>query len=468
MLSLRRTALLIAGLIWLVNFSFGQVVTVQHISITGLKKTRASVIYRELTFAEGDTLPQSDLGPILERNSNNLLNMGIFTSAIVNIAEWDTKSNVVSITVEIKESWYVYVLPILELADRNFNVWWTTHNHSFDRINLGARLEWLNFTGRNDKLKAKLQFGYTPKQELEYRFPYLNKKQSLGVSTLFLHSVNKEANYATTDNKENFVRFDERVVQERWQGVVKGFYRPNIFLRYELGLSYQYLEIDNQVITDYNPQYFINGDSTNGVFSLRGVFEYDDRDLKIFPSRGLKAAVEIEKLGLGKNADEDVFVTALSAEWNTPSGRRWQHRVAAVAKYSINRNRPSYVYYRGMGSGVKYVSGYELYTVDGMDMVVGKYQLAYKLLEKKTNLGRAMPIEQWRQVSYSFYLSILAEAGYSNDPYTGDVNPLANRWLYGGGPAFTVLMYNNFLFQFSYATNHLGEWGFFIHNRTSF
>jgi hypothetical protein len=84
------------------------------------------------------------------------------------------------------------LLPILDLADRNFNVWWTTYNHSLDRVNLGARMEWLNFSGRNDKVKALLQFGYTPKQELEYRFPYLNKRQSFGITTSFLHSINTQ------------------------------------------------------------------------------------------------------------------------------------------------------------------------------------------------------------------------------------------------------------------------------------
>ena len=111
----------------------------------------------------------------------------MFTSAVVNITEWDTDKNTVDIIVTVKESWYIYVLPIFDLADRNFNVWWTTHKASFSRINIGARLDWLNFTGRNDKLKAKIQFGHTPKQEIEYRFPYLNKKQSLGLSTGFLH-----------------------------------------------------------------------------------------------------------------------------------------------------------------------------------------------------------------------------------------------------------------------------------------
>jgi len=468
MRELRRIPFLLAGLFCFVELSFSQTVTVQHITITGLKRTKSSIVHRELTFEVGDTILQNDLGLVLERNRNNLLNLGIFNEVGVNISEWDTQNNLVDISVELKESWYIYAVPILDLADRNFNVWWTTYNHSLDRINLGARLDWLNFTGRNDKLKANIQFGYTPKQEIEYRLPYLNKAQSVGVSTSFVHSINKEISVATVDNREEFVRLDEQRLQERWEGQLRTFYRPSIFLRYEAALKFQHINVDSEVITDYNPDYFSNADSTHSLFSLRLAFEYDDRDLKIFPSKGLKTSAELEKIGLRKSADEDALISSLSLEWNTTTGRRFQHRISTVAKYSLTRHEPSYIYYRGMGSGVKYVSGYELYIVDGLDFVLGKYQLAYKLLEKQTNLGKFMPVEQFRNVTYALYISLLGEAGYANDPYSSAVNPLANRWLFGGGPAVTLLMYNNFLFQFSYATNHLGEWGLFIHNRTSF
>ena len=166
--------------------------------------------------------------------------------------------------------------------------------------------------------------------------------------------------------------------------------------------------------------------------------------------------------------EEDLLVTNAAFELNVPSGRRFQHRISLLGKYSFSRNQPSYAYYRGLGYSVKYVSGYELYLVNGLDAVLGKYQLAYKLFERKTELGRFMPIPQFRTMPYTIYLSVLAETGYVNDPFTGDVNPLGNRWLFGGGPAISILMYNNFFFQFSYAGNHLGEWGLYIHSSTSF
>lgn len=463
-----RFLILLAGFLCFIDIATGQTVTIQSITITGLKRTKESIVYRELTFAKGDTLVQNDLGPTLERNRNNLLNLGIFNEVIVNISEWDTQKDLVDITIEIKESWYIYAVPIAELADRNFNVWWTTYNHAFNRINIGGRLDWLNFTGRNDKLKAKLQFGYIPKQELEYRFPYLNKRQSLGITTSFVHSINKEVTYQTINNLEQQVRLDERKLQESYQAQIRTFYRPTFFIKYELALSYHAIEINQKVITDYNPYYFRTGDSTQNVLALRFVFEYDDRDVKIFPSRGIKALFETEKKGFGQQADENSLVSTLSFEWNTTTGRRFQHRASTIGQYSMSRSKPSYIYYKGLGSGQKYVSGYELYVIDGLDFVLFKYQLAYRLFEKQIKLGKIMPVDQFRNMNYSIYFSLLTEAGYVNDPFTGSENPLSNRWLYGGGPGISILLYHNFLIQFSYSVNHLGEWGFFIHNRTSF
>jgi len=446
----------------------GQTVRVNHITISGLKRTKESIVYRELTFALGDTLPQSDLGIIMERNTNNLLNMGIFNEAVVNVKEWDTDNNTIDISIEVKESWYIYAVPIVELADRNFNVWWNTYDHELDRLNLGARLDFLNFTGRNDKLKAKIQLGYTPKQEIEYRFPYLNKQQSFGVSVGFLHSINKEVSYETTGNQEQFIQIDERKLLQRWRAQSTATYRPSLFNKYEFSLMFQEYDVDSSVVSDYNPNYFRKGDKKNTSVIAKVSFQYDERDSKIYPSRGIIAQVELEKTGINENSDENKLTTRVSMEWNNTFGQRFQQRLVGIGFYSLIRSQPSYIYYKALGYGSNYVRGYELYVVDGLDYFVGKYQIAYKLFDSKISLGKKSPIPQFREMPFRIFLSLAFEAGQAQDPYTAGENPLANQWLYGGGPGVDFVLYNNFLFQFSVSTNHLGETGFFIHNKTNF
>ncbi|MEP6645526.1 MAG: BamA/TamA family outer membrane protein [Saprospiraceae bacterium] len=458
---------LCAGLFLFIHFSYSQAVTVISIQTLGLNRTKQSIVLRELTFGVGDTIHQASLGETLEKNRNNLLNLGLFNEVAINISEWNTDLHQVEIVIEVKESWYLYLLPILDIADRNFNVWWNTHHHSFERINVGAQLDFLNFTGHNDKLKAKLQFGYTPKQELEYRFPYFNKKQSLGITVGVLHSDNKEVSYATIDNKEQFLKLDNHILQERWRGQVRLQYRPSIYLHHELQASFEYLKMDTAILT-YNPLLFRQGGNNHEELLVKYLVEYDDRDLKIYPSRGIKAGIETEKIGWGKQDDENSMTMTGSMEWNQQIGKKFQYRLSGIGRYSLSRIRPSYIHYRALGFEQKFVRGYELYIIDGLDFVIGKSQLSYNLVSTKVSMGKLIPMDQFRTMPLQLFLSLFAETGYVNDPFTRASNPLANIWLAGGGIGLDVLIYHNFLFQFNLNANHLGEVGFFIHNKTSF
>jgi len=463
----KQVLCLLAGILCLISSIEGQTVRVRDIIISGLKRTKESIVLRELTFAIGDTLPQSELGTIMERNHDNLLNLAIFNQVVVNVKEWDTENNTIDVSIDVKESWYIYALPILELADRNFNVWWNTYDHKLDRLNLGGRLEFLNFTGRNDKLKAKLQFGYTPKQELEYRFPYLNRRQSLGVSVGFLHSINKEVSYATVDNQEQFIQIDERKLLQRYRAQASVVYRPSLFIKYEFALMFQEYVVDQEVLS-YNEDYFRNGGTENTTFITRASAVYDERDFKIYPSKGIVAQIELEKTGFGNVSDENKLTTRAAFEWNNTFGQRFQQRIVGIGYYSFIRTQPSYIYYKALGYGQNYVRGYELYVVDGLDYVIGKYQLAYKLFDSKVSWGEKTFMAQFREMPFRVFLSLGIESGRAYDPFTAAENPLANQWLYGGGPGIDFVLYNNFLFQFTYSYNHLGEKGFFIHNKTSF
>ncbi|MFZ1677156.1 MAG: BamA/TamA family outer membrane protein [Saprospiraceae bacterium] len=454
-------------LLGFIHLSFCQSVTVISIQTKGLNRTKESIVLRELTFTVGDTIVQNDLGLTIEKNRNNLLNLGLFNEVSINVSEWDTDLHQIQILIEAKESWYVYLLPILDLADRNFNVWWNTHHHSFERINVGAQLDYLNFTGHNDKFKAKMQFGYTPKQEIEYRFPYFNKRQSLGLTVSALHSENKEISYTTVDNVELFLKLDKSKLQERWKSQVTLQYRPSIYVRHEISASLEFLRLDSAIL-EYNPRLFRDGAITHHELTMHYSFEYDDRDLKIYPSKGIKAQIETEKIGWGKNDDENLMTATGSMEWNGQLGKHFQQRLSGIGQYSLSRSQPSFMHYRGLGYAQKYVRGYELYVIDGLDFVLGKYQLSYNLLSTKVSLGQLIPVEQFRSMQLQLFLSLFVETGYVNDPYTKDVNSLANIWLRGGGFGLDILIYHNFLFQLNLNTNNRGEWGFFIHNKTSF
>ena len=325
----------------------------------------------------------------------------------------------------------------------------------------------MNLSGSNDKLKEKWQVGYTPKQELEYRFPYFNKRQDLGITAGVLHSINKEVNYNTIDNNQLFVKLDERKLQDSWRGQIKLQHRPSSHLRQELAFTYEQMTIDTGVL-DFNPRYFRQGDTRHEVLIMKYSHEYDDRDLRIYPTKGIKAVFEAEKVGWGQTDDENILTSTISMEWNNTISSRWLQRISGIGRYSLSRSQPSYTHYRALGYDRKFVRGYELYVIDGLDYLTAKYQLSYKLFQKYVEWGRLLPVSQFRRMQLEVYLSGHLEAGRVHDPFTGDQNSLANIWLFGQGVGLNLLLYHNYLIQFNVNRNHLNEVGFFIHNHTSF
>ncbi len=133
-----------------------------------------------------------------------IMNTGLFNRAQISYQAWKGETNEVQLLVTVEEMWYLYPIPVFELADRNFNVWWVDQKRSLDRTNYGVDFAHINLTGRKDKLKGSVKYGYTRKYALSYSMPYLNKAQTLGAFAGVGYWRNREINYRTTDSRSSF------------------------------------------------------------------------------------------------------------------------------------------------------------------------------------------------------------------------------------------------------------------------
>jgi hypothetical protein len=88
----------------------------------------------------------------------------------------------VDIYIEVLERWYIYPTPYLKLTDRNFNDWWTTHNHDLKRTTYGLKYADFNLSGRGDQLNVYLLTGYSRNIAVSYSAPYSNTKLTEGFS----------------------------------------------------------------------------------------------------------------------------------------------------------------------------------------------------------------------------------------------------------------------------------------------
>ncbi|MCH2083218.1 MAG: BamA/TamA family outer membrane protein [Saprospiraceae bacterium] len=442
-----------------------EAIYVDTISVEGNKKTSTSIILRELHFKLGDTIFIADLEWILEESEQLVMNTGLFNKTTISFKNWEGATNKVHIHIEVEEAWYIYPVPIFELADRNFNVWWVEQGRSLQRINFGVEFTHINFTGQKDKLKLTAKYGYTRSYSLRYSLPYINKAQTLGINFNISYSRNREINYLTLGNKQAFYRDEDRFIRKRFWAITGLSFRPGLRATHLFKASFIQNTIDNVVAKDLNPDYFIDGRSLQRFFKLSYRFAYDYRDIRPYPEKGYYIEAEIEKDGLGIFNDRNALTLQARYDAYIPISNRWTTSLKTRGKYSFIRKKQPYNDNRAIGFGQHVIHGFELYIIDGLDMVYTQSSIRFKFFENKINFGKLMPIKAFRNMPFKTYLTFNNDVGFVNAPFTTENNQniLENTLLWGGGIGLDIVLFYDKVISIEYSHNHLWESGLFLH-----
>ena len=440
----------------------GPMAVISEISIDGNTKTRDNIILRELTFQVGDTILVDMLSYHLEHSENMVMNTSLFNSAKVTVKNWEGATNKVHIHIEVLENWYLYPIPIFELADRNFNVWWVDQNRSLQRINFGVEFTHLNFTGRMDKLQATIKYGYTRNFALKYSRPYLNAANTLGASFGISFSRNREANYATVANKQAFFRNENGFVYDRFRTAGELVYRPGLQFFHRVRLQYRQNRVDETIATDLNPDFFLGGRTLQRYFSLGYRFTFDSRDVRPYPIEGNFLEFQLNKDGLGIFGDRNALTFWTHYNKFLPISKKWSLAMFTGLKLSLIREKQPYNDNQALGYGRNNLYGFEYYVVDGLDMGFVKAAIRFKVFETAFNLN-ALPIKQFRYMPLKMFFVLNNGVGYVNEPYWEGLNFLNNRLLWGGGIGLNFVFYYDKVFRIEYSVNQLLENGLFLH-----
>lgn len=465
----RGVLLLGLSLVFFLSFHSlsAQEVIVDEISVQGNKKTRKYVILRELTFKLGDTLNLENLvDEVFVQNRLFLLNTGLFNEVLFNIKDWDTDNKRIHIEISVRENIAVFPIPIFELADRNFNVWWTEMKRDLQRVNIGLSLYHINLTGRDDPLKLTYQTGYTRKMELEYELPGFNKKRTLGLFFNTLRTRNREIPYRTSGDILQFRRSDTDFLFNRFRSSLALVYRPKFFSFQRLELFFHRNKITDFVKDELNPDFFGNDQTRLTYFALAYQWMTDNRDLKVFAQKGNFATVTLRKDGLGITKDRNALSLKARYSHYFKMKERWSLEMTTQARYNFIREYQPYYDYKALGYEEDYLRGYEFYVVDGLDYFYQKSSLRFRFLEKTFNVGKLSPIKSMRKIPVTAFLSLNSDLGGTRDPLYATGNDLSNRVLWGRGIGLDIIVYYVLVAQIEYSFNHLGEGGLFIHVRT--
>jgi len=449
--------------------SDGRVAVIENILIEGNKRTKDRILLRELDVKSGDTIYLNNFQERFFKTQKRLLSTSLFNQVAINFVNYNDVTKTTDIEIKVRENLFIYPAPILEFADRNFNVWWQEQNHSLSRINYGLRVDHINLTGVKDKLKLKLQFGYTRKYEIDYIYPYLNEAQTLGLGFNIFYAEQKEIGYITRNNKTQFFQAeDERKLLNRFRTGTVLNYRPNLYTFNTVRLEFHRNGIDELVAEELNPDYFLNGKESIKFFFLEYNYEYNRRILDIYPEGGYAINFNIKKEGLGLFKEFNNLSIHLDLEKHFKLNRFLITSFRTKGKTNLIRNAVAFANNTGLGYGDNIVGGYELYVLDGTDYVLAEHQLKARFFNDIIDLSRYMPISAFKTLDLQIFARWNTDIAFVNEPRYKFSNDLNNIWVLGYGPSIDFLFYNNFLFKFEYNFNQLGESGLFIHNSLSF
>lgn len=439
-------------------------VIIRNIDISGNDKTAENVVLRELDFKIGDTISFTSLSERMYINNARLESKKIFNKSNINIKNWNNDTNYVDVHITLQENWFIYPYPILELADRNFNVWRTEYNYSFNRLNYGIGLKHINFTGMDDRLVIKMHGGYSSKVDVSYEYPYLLK--SWGLSSNFSYTNNKEFGYISKDNILKFYKDEnEHTLLRQLKTSIAIHNRSSSTIFQRMSVGYINAKLDDVFDITLNPNYFAPNKKKLSLFFLEYLLKVDKTTYPLYPVNGIRGEFSIKHEGF--RSDAQITSSVLVLETYSPIIKNVFLSNSLRFKYNFQSKPIPYYLYKGIGYEKNTIMGYQLYVMEAKDFVIVNNAITYQFLDKDFTLMQWVP-RQFKTFNVKAFLSAKFDVGYANDPYFGYLNPLSNTLQYGYGLGLDVVPFNISTFSAILGFNKLGERSWFFSADFSF
>jgi len=435
---------------------------IADIVISGNDKTRERIILREMTIAVGDTLYWGNIKAALEQSRNNIMNLSLFN--FVSAEPIQLGNNDILVLITVQERWYIYPLPILELAQQNFNTW--LKDPDLRWLNYGVSVSHSNVLGLNQKLSLLARFGYTKRFSIGYNIPNLNRDQTLGLNLSAGYFENEQITYNTFENERLFYENPEEKAQKFYQYKVGLTYRENIFVKHLIELSYFDATVQDSVPI-LQPAYFTGGGNKSQFLRASYLLSYDTRDYRRYPLKGvlLYALLQQDGLGLVNKEGLGLFTTVASYRHHYKLAPRLYAAQAITLK--ANWDNPPYYLLNGLDFS-SFVRGYELYVIDGTAYGLFQSNIKYELIQSKVIKLPFVKNEKFGKTFVALYGNFFFDAGYVDGDDFRANNSLVNEYLYGLGFGLDLVTYYDKVMRMEVNRNGLNEYGFRLAFKQSF
>ncbi len=434
-------------------------IIVGNIHFTGNTKTKSGIIGREMAISSGAVYDSLSFQEALEIDRRKIVNTNLFITVSME-PTLNEDSLHTDINVVLKERWYFIILPIFQLADRNFNEWWYDRNRDLRRTIYGTYVSYGNVTGRADKLRLLVELGFVPKFDISYAMPYIDKAKKTGLTIGASFSINKATAFRTWNDKLDYLS-SEAINKRRFYTFVNLTRRNKFYNYHAIDFRWSNTSISDTIV-NLNVNYLENQlEKQQKYFQLTYTYNYDKRDNVQYPLSGQSMGFLASKMGLLPTDDIDLTYAHASYRKYFKLSEKWYANSGVRARVSLPKKQP-YLQTIGLGYRNDLVRGYELYVIDGQHYALWKNEIKYRLFSIQKHFSW-IPVKQFNTIPIAVYLNSFADAAYVKNYYPEMSNTkLGNTLLYGAGTGLDVVTFYNMVLKFTYSVNAKKEGRFFF------
>jgi outer membrane protein assembly factor BamA len=295
------------------NMSPKEKIKLDTIVISGNKVTQNSIILKELSFSQHDSISLE----ILDYNKNRIYSTGLFTK-IDGLLYQQTGKKVLEIHVD--ERWYLYPYPIIGIKDRNWNNFY-----------YGLGLAHINFLGLNQKLFGSFALGYDPFVNFHYFNPDF-------ITDDFMFDVT--LSHSKTKNKSLYNSSFAKDFYEYWYNLqISAGNRIDIYKTIWLSLGYSQINV-----TEKNVNKTISPSGKDEFLTVNISGEINTRDMNEYPMKGRYLSAAIKKCGFGESK-VDYLQAWFDAREYLPVIYNWSLGFRGFTGLTIGNTLPNYSHY---------------------------------------------------------------------------------------------------------------------------
>lgn len=432
-----------------------KMVTIRNIIIAGNDRTKNYIILREVPFKNGDSILLEELPKQVEKARELIYNTTLFVN--VNVFSQLPNADEADIIIILKERWYIFPIPYVELADRSFNEWAKTYNADLKRLSYGVYFTHFNFTGRRDPFSLILINGFKRNISFEYAIPYINKNLTKGLKLGAGIEQTRQIPYKTDFGNKLVYFKNDKFVKNEWFALAALTVRKKIKKKETFSLKFRHIDVADSIVSFFNPSYFNGRSHYRDLLEFEYKLQYTDVDNVLYPLKGQTSTIILKKTGLKLNGGINNFSIEAGIEKYISLGNQWYFstRLNGSVQFPFE---PAYFNAKALGYRENYLRGYEYFVIDGFAFAFAKLDLKKQIA--RFDIPTGIKSNTYNKIPFILYAKTYADVGSALSHQQSKLN---NKALFSGGFGIDIVTLYDVKLSIEFSLNQLSQKGLFLH-----